>query len=84
MGCFVVIIIVKSNELWGTFLLLIVFFPMFLFDPHENIRKPKISYPLIRTRTCAYQGVRNIGFSDAFRGNQKPTLGAKWLKQGIM
>ena len=27
-------------------------------------RKTKISYPLIRTRTCAYQGVRNLSFSD--------------------
>ena len=25
---------------------------------------PNISYPLIRTRTCAYQGVRNVSFSE--------------------
>ena len=28
--------------------------------------KSKISYPLIRTRTCAYQGVRNVGFLKNF------------------
>ena len=27
-------------------------------------RKTNISYPLIRTRTCAYQGVRNASFSE--------------------
>ena len=36
---------------------------------HENkarqiFRKTNISYPLIRTRTCAYQGVRNVRFSE--------------------
>ena len=36
------------------------FFPIFPFDPPENIRKSNISYPLIRTRTCKYQGVRNV------------------------
>ena len=29
-------------------------------------RKTDISKPLIRTRTCAYQGVRNISFSETF------------------
>ena len=29
---------------------------------HQNLRKTNISYPLIRTRTCAYQEVRNICF----------------------
>ena len=29
-------------------------------------RKTNISYPLIRTRTCAYQGVRNVSFSENF------------------
>ena len=33
---------------------------------HKNFRKTNISYPLIRTHTCAYQGVRNISFSDNF------------------
>ena len=32
----------------------------------QNFRKTNISYPLIRTRTCAYQGVRNVLF-DALR-----------------
>ena len=27
-------------------------------------KTPNISYPLIRTRTCAYQGVRNVHFSE--------------------
>ena len=29
-------------------------------------RKTNISYPLIRTPTCAYQGVRNVSFSENF------------------
>ena len=29
-------------------------------------RKANISNPLIRTRTCAYQGVRNVSFSENF------------------
>ena len=28
--------------------------------------KNNMSYPLIRTRTCAYQGVRNVSFSENF------------------
>ena len=58
---------------------LTLFFPLFPFDPYENIRKPNIFYPLIRTRTCAYQGVKNIRFSDVFRGDQKEILRRKWL-----
>ena len=27
---------------------------------HQIFRKTNISYPLIHTRTCAYQGVRNV------------------------
>ena len=30
---------------------------------HQIIRKTNISYPLIHTRTSAYQGVRNVCFS---------------------
>ena len=30
---------------------------------HQIFRKPIISNPLIRTRMCAYQGVRNVCFS---------------------
>ena len=30
----------------------------------QNFRKTNISYPLIRTRTCAYQGVGNVCFSE--------------------
>ena len=28
----------------------------------QIFRKTSISYPLIRTRTCAYQGLRNVSF----------------------
>ena len=30
----------------------------------QIFRKTNISYPLIRTRTCVYQGVRNVRFSE--------------------
>ena len=30
----------------------------------QIFRKTNISYPLIRTRSCAYQGVRNVHFSE--------------------
>ena len=30
----------------------------------QIFRKTNISYPLIRTRTCVYQGVRNVCFSE--------------------
>ena len=32
----------------------------------QNYPKTTISYPLIRTRACAYQRVRNVGFSENF------------------
>ena len=32
----------------------------------QNFPKTSISYPLIRTHTCAYQGVRNVSFSENF------------------
>ena len=32
--------------------------------PHQIFRKINISYPLIRTRTCACQVVRNVCFSE--------------------
>ena len=32
----------------------------------QIFRKTNISYPLMRTRTCAYQGVRNVHFSEIF------------------
>ena len=31
---------------------------------HQNFRKTNISYPLIRTRTSAYQEVKNVCFSE--------------------
>ena len=30
----------------------------------QIFQKTHISYPLIRTRKCAYQGVRNVSFSE--------------------
>ena len=33
----------------------------------EIFQKKKIFYPLIRKRTCAYQGVRNVGFRKFWR-----------------
>ena len=51
---------------------------MLRFNPLENIRKPNISYPLIHVRadvrTDAYQGVRNVSFSDVFRGIKRNHL----------
>ena len=32
----------------------------------KTFRKTKISYPLIRTPMCVYQGVRNVSFSENF------------------
>ena len=32
----------------------------------QIFRKTNIFYPLIRIRTCAYQGVRNVSFSKSF------------------
>ena len=32
----------------------------------QNFRKTYISYPLIYTRTCEYQGGKNISFSEIF------------------
>ena len=33
----------------------------------QVFRKTNISYPLIRTRTCAYQGVTDVRFSENAR-----------------
>ena len=32
----------------------------------QNIRKTNMSYPLKRTRTYAYQGIKNVNFSEYF------------------
>ena len=47
-----------------------------IFDEHyinivekssgKIFRKINISYPMIRPRTCAYQGLRNVNFSENF------------------
>ena len=36
----------------------------FIWQVCKIFRKTNISYPLIRTRTCVYQGVRNVSFSE--------------------
>ena len=56
----------SRNFIKGSFLL---YFPVFcrgLFIQYVRkiFRKTNISYPLIRTRTCAYQWVRNVSFSE--------------------
>ena len=33
---------------------------------HKMFGKTNISYPLVRTRTCVYQGIRNVSFSENF------------------
>ena len=38
----------------------------FIYYVHKIFQKTNISYPLIRTRTSAYQGVRNVSFSENF------------------
>ena len=37
-----------------------------IYYVHKIFRKTNISYPLLRTGTCAYQWVRNVGFSKNF------------------
>ena len=37
-------------------------------------RKTNISNPLLHTRTCAYQGVRNVNFSDDPKNDQSAKL----------
>ena len=38
----------------------------FIYYVRKLFRKSNISYPLIRTRMCAYQGVGNVTFSENF------------------
>ena len=42
---------------------LIIRYYQFSTSNTQMFRKTNISDPLIRTRTCAYQGVRNFNFS---------------------
>ena len=51
---------VFRNPLSGWFRYGIIYYVRKIF------RKTNISYPLIRTRTCTYQGVRNVSFSENF------------------
>ena len=43
-----------------------VVYGSFIYYVRKIFRKTNISYPLIRTRTCEYQGVRNVSFSENF------------------
>ena len=36
----------------------------FIYYVRKNFWKTNIPYPLFRTRLCAYQGVRNVSFSE--------------------
>ena len=36
------------------------------YKQSKQFRKTNISYPLIQIRKCAYQGVRNVSFSENF------------------
>ena len=49
-------------------------------------RKTNVSNPLISTRTCAYQGVRNDNFSDnfAYVPNVWPLSGKKFFAKGTL
>ena len=38
----------------------------FVYYIHKIFRKTNISYPLLRTWTCLYQGVKNVSFSENF------------------
>ena len=40
---------------------------LFILYLRKIFRKTNISYPLVRTRTCAYQGVRNVSFENILR-----------------
>ena len=56
--------------------MMIIFFAVWLTNKRRTgssikyvrkiFRKTDISNPLIRTRTCAYQGVKNVSFSEDF------------------
>ena len=52
----------KSNALFATLDPFVVDVPiLYPVKTPENL-KTNISYPLLRTRMCAYQGVRNVSF----------------------
>ena len=44
----------------------------------QNFPKTNISNPLILTRTCAYQGVRNVSFSENFAYVLNGWPSSKW------
>ena len=50
---------------------------MFPFDPLKTSGNLIRSYPLIRMRTCTYQGVGNGKFSDVFMGIKREHLEEK-------
>ena len=45
----------------------------------QNFPKANISNPLIWTRTCAYQGVRNVSFSDNIAYSQNKWMFSLWF-----
>ena len=48
-------------------------------------QKTNISYPLIRTRTCAYQGVRDVSFSENFANViNEGSLGRLWTLKPVL
>ena len=56
----------------------------FIYYVHKIFRKTKISYLLIRTCSYAYQGVRNVSFSQNFVNvinERSPTVMFKWLSR---
>ena len=44
----------------------------FIYQIWKNFRKTNIFYPLIRRHACAYQGVRNVSFSEIFFFSSEP------------
>ena len=57
----VVLLFTIDSELWH-----LISKVSFIQYVRRIFRKTNISYPLIRTRTCAYQGVRNVSFLESF------------------
>ena len=43
-----------------------LFLRLFIYYVHKIFQKANISYPLIRTGACMFQGVRNVSFSENF------------------
>ena len=59
-------LIILSIRVISNFGLMNLFFGIMNLVRIKIFRKTNISYPLIRTRKCAYQEVRIISFSENF------------------